>query len=231
MPAPRFEFDRSLVWFRRDLRIDDHAALCQALRTSRAVHCVFVFDTAILDVLPRRDRRVEFIHRSVTELDAMLRESGGGLIVLHGDARDEIPQLAQSLGVDAVFANEDYEPAAVERDKLVAARLHVTGRRLLQFRDHVIFGPGEILTQAGTPYSVFTPYKRAWLAKLVAHPDALALWPCEPAGRLAPGARCAADSRKSGCGNLAVRTGLARLLLHDPASPSTRRRSRIQAAV
>ena len=52
-------FDRALVWFRRDLRAEDHAALHHALRQARAVHCVFVFDTAILDALEsREDRRV-----------------------------------------------------------------------------------------------------------------------------------------------------------------------------
>ncbi|MFX6884263.1 deoxyribodipyrimidine photo-lyase, partial [Acinetobacter baumannii] len=81
-----------------DLRIDDHAALYHALRAGGPVWCVFVFDTDILDELLaeglQADRRVEFIHASVTELDAALRELGGGLIVRHGRARDLIPQLA-----------------------------------------------------------------------------------------------------------------------------------------
>jgi len=62
-------FDRALVWFRRDLRAEDHAALHHALRQARAVHCVFVFDTDILDALPSRaDRRVEFIWHAVADL-------------------------------------------------------------------------------------------------------------------------------------------------------------------
>ena len=63
----------ALVWFRRDLRSFDHAALYHALRFADRVHCAFVFDSAILDALPsRRDRRVEFIHASLAELDAAL---------------------------------------------------------------------------------------------------------------------------------------------------------------
>ena len=113
----------SLVWFRRDLRAFDHAALHHALRQSQAVHCVFVYDTAILASLPRRDRRVDFIHASIAELAAELRQLGGDLIVLHGNAATEIPRLAAELKADAVFANHDYEPQAIARDAAVADAL------------------------------------------------------------------------------------------------------------
>ena len=52
-PAADKPLDRALVWLRRDLRVDDHAALYHALRAARQVWCCFVFDTAILDPLPR----------------------------------------------------------------------------------------------------------------------------------------------------------------------------------
>ena len=68
------KFDAGLVWFRRDLRAHDHAALYHALRSCRQVWCVFVFDQEILDALPRSDRRVDFIHASVQELDGLLRD-------------------------------------------------------------------------------------------------------------------------------------------------------------
>ena len=78
---------QALVWFRRDLRMHDHAALYAALKAHPAVHCVFVFDTEILDALPSRaDRRVEFIWESVRALGEMLRAAGAGLHVLHGRA-------------------------------------------------------------------------------------------------------------------------------------------------
>lgn len=100
--------DCILVWFRRDLRIDDHAALPQALGRASRVYCAFVFDTEILDALPdRADRRVEFILDSVLELRATLETLGGGLIVEHARARTCIPALARRLRVEAVFANRD----------------------------------------------------------------------------------------------------------------------------
>ena len=172
-------FDRALVWFRRDLRAEDHAALHHALRQARAVHCVFVFDTGILDALPsREDRRVEFIWHAVAELGATLRELGGGLNVLHGAACELIPALAASLGVDAVFTNHDYEPAAIARDAAVAQALARDGRRLLTFRDQCIFEKDELLTQAGRPFTVFTPYRNAWLRALT--PERLQPYPVAP---------------------------------------------------
>ncbi len=157
----------ALVWFRRDLRTEDHAALYAALKSHPQVHCVFVFDTAILDALPTRcDRRVEFIWESVRELQEALRAAGGGLRVLHGDAAASIPKLAAELGVSAVYANRDYEPRAIERDARVAATLAEAGIAFHTRKDQVIFETGEVLTKTGTPFSVFTPYKNAWLARL-----------------------------------------------------------------
>ncbi|HQZ03833.1 MAG TPA: deoxyribodipyrimidine photo-lyase [Thauera sp.] len=161
----------ALVWFRRDLRSFDHAALYHALRFAGRVHCVFVFDTTILDALPSpRDRRVEFIHASLVELDAALdalaRSAGGvgaGVLVRHGRAADELPRLAVELGVDKVFANRDYEPDAIVRDSRVAQQLAEAGVGYEDFKDQVIFERDEVLTQTGKPFSVFTPYRNAWL--------------------------------------------------------------------
>ena len=159
--------EKALVWFRRDLRDHDHAALSAALADAKQVFCAFVFDTKILDALPsKRDRRVHFIHESLLELDAALRAKGGGLIVRHGWAEHEIPKLAHELGVHAVFANRDYEPSAKLRDHAVAEALSEYDIDFHSPKDQTIFDGGEVLTQAGKPFSVFTPYKNAWLKRL-----------------------------------------------------------------
>ena len=165
--------DSALVWFRRDLRAVDQAALWHALRSARQVWCAFVYDTAILDALPRADRRVEFIHQSVEALDADLaalgREHGTRgvrLLVRHGDAADEIVALADALHVQAVFANHDDDPYALARDARVRGALAGKGIALHTSKDHVLFERSEVLTGSGKPYGVFTPYKAAWLAKL-----------------------------------------------------------------
>ncbi len=169
--------DAALVWFRRDLRASDHAALYHALREARRVWCVFVIDRDILDPLlaqgSRADRRVEFIYDSVRALDADLRTlaasvgaEGGGLIVRHGHAVDEIARLAQALQVQAVYANHDDDPAALARDAKARGALADLGIALHTAKDHVVFERNELLTASGTPYNVFTPYKKAWLAKV-----------------------------------------------------------------
>ncbi|MCB4811085.1 DNA photolyase family protein [Methylovorus menthalis] len=157
----------ALVWFRRDLRDFDHAALYHALKAHMQVYCAFVFDTDILDALAdRADRRVEFIWESVRELQQALRSQGGDLIVLHASARSAIPALAVKLKASAVYSNRDYEPDAVARDAEVAAKLARHDIAFHQYKDQVIFEQDEVLTQAGKPYGVFTPYKNAHLKKL-----------------------------------------------------------------
>ncbi|PKO47834.1 MAG: deoxyribodipyrimidine photolyase [Betaproteobacteria bacterium HGW-Betaproteobacteria-22] len=165
---PEAEFSthqtKALVWFRRDLRDYDHAALYHALKCSQQVYCVFVFDTEILDAITEKcDRRVEFIWESVQELKTALQKKGGDLILLHGKASNEIPKLANQLGIQAVFTNHDYEPLAIARDKAVAQQLQSSGTHFHHYKDQVIFEKDEVLTMAGKPYSVFTPYKNMWL--------------------------------------------------------------------
>ncbi|MDL1866679.1 deoxyribodipyrimidine photo-lyase [Betaproteobacteria bacterium PRO4] len=164
----------ALVWFRRDLRCYDHAALYHALRRHQQVYCAFIFDTDILDVLPsRQDRRVEFIQASIAELhnalQALARQNGaagGGLIVRHGPAAVCIVQLAKHLGVKEVLTNRDYEPDARARDQQVAQALRIAGIDFSDYKDQVLLECDEVLTGQGRPYSVFTPYKQAWLQKL-----------------------------------------------------------------
>ena len=169
---------RALFWFRRDLRAYDNAGLSAALASGAEVDCVFVFDRDILDALTgRADRRVEFIWHSVVALAGELSRLGGTLHVLHGSARSEVPALADRLAVDAVYTNRDYEPAAVARDAAVEATLATAGRRLLSFKDQVIFERDEVLTQGGTPFTVFTPYRNAWMKRLPG--ISLEPWPVE----------------------------------------------------
>ncbi len=170
----------ALVWLRRDLRCHDHAALHQALSRHAKVWVAFVFDRDILDGLPRRDRRVEFIRESLVQVDEGLRQlSGGrpevGLIVRHGWAQQTIVELAQVLAVNAVYASHDDEPAALARDGRVHQALATAGIALHTMKDHVVFERQEVLTQAGQAFTVFTPYKNAWLRKL--NDFYLSAWP------------------------------------------------------
>ncbi len=216
--------DAALVWFRRDLRAHDHAALYHALRSARRVWCAFVFDRDILDALLARglaaDRRVEFIHGSLLQLDETLNElgrqhghEGVRLLARHGHAVEEIDRLARELHVQAVYANHDDEPAALQRDAQVRGVLARHGIALHTSKDHVIFERSEVLTAAGAPYSVFTPYRNAWLKKF--EPFFLKAYPVEAhAAALAPlpdGAAATMPSLES--------IGFTRTNLHDLKIP------------
>lgn len=184
------EFNAGLVWLRRDLRLDDHAALAQAMQTCDKVWCVFVFDRDILDSLAADDKRVSFIYDAVQEVsDALAARAqaagvtGVRLLVQHDHARRSVVQLAQALRVQAVFVNHDDEPAAKTRDDQIRGALAHAGVAWRSFKDHVIFERSEVLTQGGQPFSVFTPYKNAWLKQL--RPNHMAEHAFGPANRLA----------------------------------------------
>lgn len=166
----------AVCWLRRDLRMADNGALAAALehvrRHGRRVQVVFVFDTDILDALPDRDdRRVVFLAESVAELDRRLRAWGGGLLVLHGSARREIPRLAADLGGVPVFASRDHEPFGIARDAEVGRELSASGSVLRLGDDLAVVPPGTLRTGNGGPYRVFTPYFRSWSARLERDPE------------------------------------------------------------
>jgi deoxyribodipyrimidine photo-lyase len=160
-------FDTVLFVFRRDLRLADNRGLAEATRRARRVIPVFVFDRNILgDLADRSDRRVTFIHDSVSEVKGSLRGHGSDLVVLHGDPMQLLPALAEKTDAEAVIVNEDYEPYAGVRDDALAEALVRAGRAFHSFKDHVVYARDEILTQGSAPYKVFSPYMRAWLQRL-----------------------------------------------------------------
>jgi deoxyribodipyrimidine photo-lyase len=171
LAIPRFismpNYADSICWFRRDLRLHDHAALHHALKQSTSVHCVFVFDTDILGKLEnRQDRRVEFIWLCLSELNERLQQLGSTLHVLNGKPCEVIPRFARNLNVQAIFCNHDYEPDAIQRDQLVAKALAQESIAFHHYKDQVIFDQSEIMNGSGNPFKVFTPYKNAWQKKL-----------------------------------------------------------------
>lgn len=159
--------DTALMWFRRDLRLTDNAALFYALKHCKRVLCVFVFDKTILDALPNKaDRRVDFIWQSALALQSTLRSLGGDLLMVHAHSEEAIVNLVKQSHATAVFTNKDYEPAARKRDTRIEAELGQLGVAFYPCKDHVIFEESEVLTKSGGTFSVFTPYKNAWLKRL-----------------------------------------------------------------
>lgn len=156
-----------ICWFRRDLRLDDNAALYHALKSGIPVLPVFIFDTGILDRLESKyDRRVTFIHETIMEMQQQLEMLDASFVVLHGNPEAAFKQLVKKYKVAAVYTNHDYEPSAVERDRKIALLLKENNTTLLTYKDQVIFEKNEVLKDNGEPYTVFTPYSRKWKASL-----------------------------------------------------------------
>ena len=152
----------NIFWFRRDLRLDDNAALYHALQAG-SVLPIFIFDSDILDLLEDRDdRRVSFIHQQLTLIKSQLEQASSTLLVMHGRPLDVFAKLLALHRIETVYAGNDYEPYARERDREVAGLLQAHGAQLVLVKDHVIFEQDEILKSDHTPYLVYTPYMRAW---------------------------------------------------------------------
>ncbi|MCU0425181.1 MAG: DNA photolyase family protein [Candidatus Kapabacteria bacterium] len=156
-----------IFWFRRDLRLSDNAGLYNALKTAQEqglrVLPLFIFDKAILDKLPdKRDRRVEFIHNALHEINIALKPHHSSLLVRYGFPLDVWQSLLQEYSIKAVFTNHDYEPYATERDAAIQTLLTTHGITFHTFKDQTIFEKSEILTGENRPYTVFTPYSRKW---------------------------------------------------------------------
>lgn len=156
-----------IMWFRRDLRLTDNAALYHALRTGVPVVPIFIFDKNILDKLENKsDRRVEFIHAALTEMQAQLVQMGSTMEVYYGYPEEVYKQLLEKYQVETVFTNHDYEPYAKVRDHAIEQLLGASGTGFQTYKDQVIFEKSEVVKDDGKPYTVFSPYGRKWRAKL-----------------------------------------------------------------
>jgi deoxyribodipyrimidine photo-lyase len=158
-------FRTSIVWFRRDLRLCDHVALARAARSSERVVCAFVLDPLLLRSERIGAPIVAFFFDALGELREALRARRSDLVLLEGDVAHELLRLSKRTGADALFYNVDYEPDALARDERVSASLRSAGLHVEASLDHVYFAAGEVLQPGNQPYTVFTPYKRRWLAR------------------------------------------------------------------
>lgn len=157
----------SVCWFRRDLRLEDNAALYHALRSGNPVLPVFIFDTNILEELEdKADKRVDFIHRALENMQAQLNSMSSTLHVLYGTPLDCYKQLTEKYEIAAVYTNHDYEPYATVREKVIGNFLAQKSIPLYTFKDQVIFEKSEVMKDNGEPYTVYTPYSKKWKAKL-----------------------------------------------------------------
>ena len=109
----------TIFWFRRDLRLHDNAALWSALKSGNPVLPIFIFDKTILDLLPKKDARVEFIHQEIAAMKTVLESKGSSLRLFYGTPNEVFKQLTEEYSISEVWTNRDYEPYAQVRDKAI----------------------------------------------------------------------------------------------------------------
>lgn len=157
----------NIFWFRRDLRLRDNAGLFHALKDGNPVVPLFIFDRNILDELDdKADRRVEFIHLVLEDIQKELVKMGATLDVRYGTPIEVYKNIFDEYVIEKVFTNHDVEPYARKREEAIEKLLQQQGATLLTFKDQVILEKNEVLKDDGKPYTVFTPYSRKWKAIL-----------------------------------------------------------------
>mgnify|MGYP005818915321 CR=1 FL=1 len=154
----------NVFWFRRDLRLEDNVGFSKALQGKFPVMPIFIFDSEILNELPRNDARVSFIFESVTKLHIQLQTLGSGLAVYYGKPMEIIGKLTNELNIQNVITNRDYEPYGLNRDSEIKKLLAEKLLGFHTFKDQVIFEKDEIVKEDGLPYVVYTPYMKKWKA-------------------------------------------------------------------
>ncbi len=156
----------SLWWIRRDVRLSDNPALHAALKRGPVIP-VFILDPHLLERTPAR--RQAFLFGGLRALDSELQKRGSGLVIRRGKPEIELLNLIIETGAQAIYAEADFTPYARARDERISESLPLT---LVQ--GQTVHHPASVLKPDGRPYTVFTPFSKAWKALL---PDALATLP------------------------------------------------------
>ena len=160
----------NIFWFRRDLRLDDNIGFYEALKSNHPVLPIFIFDSTILNDLPKDDARVTFIFETLQKMrDTLQKEHHSSIAMYHGKPLDIFKQLIEEYNIKTVFTNHDYEPYAKARDAEIKALLSKHEIAFRTFKDQVIFEKNEVVKSNGDPYVVFTPYMKTWKAHFKNH--------------------------------------------------------------
>lgn len=141
---------KQILWFRRDLRVEDNAILAHA---KGEVLPIFIFDSNILEKLPKNDKRVFFIYKSVMELRNKLKNIGLDLVVFYGDPKKIFQELISTYEFSKVLCSCDFDSYTINRDNEIEKLLPME-----RYYDSFLIHPNDGLKADGTPYKVFTPF-------------------------------------------------------------------------
>lgn len=150
-----------IVWFRRDLRVQDNSALSAAMRTNRPLVLLYIDSAKEESPWPHGAASRWWLHHALVALKAALKEHGADLTIRRGPALEVLNTVIRESGATAVYWNRLYEPAVIARDKSVKASLKTAGIDAQSFNSALLHEPWTILTQQDKPYQVFTPFYRS----------------------------------------------------------------------
>ena len=153
----------NVFWFRRDLRLDDNLGFFEALKSDKPVFPIFIFDTEVLEKLPKNDARVTFIYNKLQDIRNTLQKNHASSLAMYfGSPETIFKTLIKEYDIGSVFTNHDYEPYASARDTSIKNILEEKKIQFKTFKDQVIFEKDEIVKKDGDPYVVYTPYMKLW---------------------------------------------------------------------
>ena len=153
----------NIFWFRRDLRLEDNHGLFEALNGPHKVLPIFIFDSEILEKLPKQDARVTFIYETLQTLNSKLeKEHGSGIAIYYGKPITIFKQLVEKYAIETIYTNHDYEPYARARDTEIKTFLDKQDVAFKTYKDQVVFEKDDVVKSDGTPYLVYTPYMKRW---------------------------------------------------------------------
>ncbi|MCG2417872.1 DNA photolyase family protein [Aequorivita sp. F47161] len=155
----------NIFWFRRDLRLDDNIGFYEALHGEFPVLPIFIFDSEILNELPKKDARVTFIFNTLQKMRDELQKHGSSIALFNGKPETVFKNIVSEYNVQNVYTNHDYEPYANKRDGEIEAVLTKNKIDFFTFKDQVIFEKDEVVKSDGDPYIVYTPYMKLWKTK------------------------------------------------------------------
>lgn len=153
------KYTLSLHIFRRDLRLADNTALMDALRLSNQVIPCFIFDKRQIENNSyKSDHCIQFMTRSLQELDQELRKKRSKLYFFYGTAEDVVAEIVNELPIQAIFINRDYTPFSHKRDQNIGK---ICGKARIDFHcfgDALLHEPEEVFKANGQPYTIYTPF-------------------------------------------------------------------------
>ena len=148
----------SLFIFRRDLRLDDNTALIKACQESKKVYPVFIINPLQVGNKNtfRSENSIQFLHESLQDL---LDSTNNKMMIIHGENNKVIENIIKQNKINKVYCNQDYTPYAKKRDNELKELLDKHDIELSMFEDYTLTPVESVLTDSGTPYTKYTPYK------------------------------------------------------------------------